>query len=258
MQIVDKVATISDSKYTPNLVPLILHFHAVLGPEWPIVFFTTPEVMAQIEPPASENATTPAAWKRAVDTGAIAIRHIPSEYDMSNRTDVNKYLTRPWLWEQLAPAKHVLVFQADAMICANAPRSVESFFKWDLIGGWVRPKDFNGGLSLRNREILLDILYESTWEEDIAAGRIRPTTEEDAWTSGRFKNKSASLPDKEEALQFALQYDWQIEASRTPLGYHKVHKKIQKSQNMEKIVAWCPEIALARPGSLESYDRSGH
>lgn len=33
-----KAAFIVETQYTPNLVPLILQFHGVLGPAWPIVF----------------------------------------------------------------------------------------------------------------------------------------------------------------------------------------------------------------------------
>jgi hypothetical protein len=81
------------------------------------------------------------------------------------------FLARPWIWEQLAPAKHVLVFQADSMICSNSLRNIESFFKWDLLGAWVRPQVYNGGLSLRNRTMLLEVLAEWMWEEDVSSGR---------------------------------------------------------------------------------------
>lgn len=38
----NKVATIIDNQPLDILVPLILHFSAVLGPEWPIIVFTGP------------------------------------------------------------------------------------------------------------------------------------------------------------------------------------------------------------------------
>jgi hypothetical protein len=61
----------------------------------------------------------------------------------------------------------------------------------------------------------------------------------------------------DEALQFALQYEWHVKESKQPLGYHKVHKRVTDQQLMEDIVNWCSEISLAKAGTLESFDRSG-
>ena len=66
-----------------------------------------------------------------------------------------------WLWEDLEPAEHILIFQSDSIICANAARSVEDFFEYDLIGapigeGWGQ--GYNGGLSLRKRSTVLRAL----------------------------------------------------------------------------------------------------
>lgn len=54
------------------------------------------------------------------------------------------FLSERWLWEDLEPAEHVLLFQSGNVLCANAVRSVDEFFKW--------------GPSLRKRSRVLDEL----------------------------------------------------------------------------------------------------
>ncbi len=178
------------------------------------------------------------------------MRIIPDEFNLTSRDGVNVYLSRPWLWEQLAPAQHVLIFQADAILCANAHRSVDDFLEWDLIGapmsesgGW-----FNGGLSLRNRTMILDILKEgNNWEEETKS-RVWTWGGEDAWFSRKMDARRAHLPGPAEALQFAHEFEWNINKQKEPLGYHKVHKNAPNK--LDEIAQWCPEIALAAPGLL--------
>ncbi|KAN0102641.1 hypothetical protein V8E51_010954 [Hyaloscypha variabilis] len=246
-RITNKVAVITDTQYTTRLIPLILHFHAVLGPEWPVIFYTSPETRTQTESPQGS-----AIWHRAVKAGRIQVRTIPAEFNLSSRNGVNLYLSRPWLWEQLAPAQHVLIFQADSILCANAHKTVDDFFEWDWIAATLHGSEhlYNGGLSLRNRTMILDILREgNNWEEETRSG---------AWTMGgedvRFSRKmdqrGAHLPDQNVALQFACQHEWHISEQKEPLGYHKVHKNIAP-EKLPEIERWCPEIALSAPGTLE-------
>ncbi len=248
IRIKDKVAVISDTQYTPKLVPLILHFHAVLGPEWPIVFYTSEETSNRL----IEGAGYSAVWKRAVESGAIDMRTIPDEFDITSRIGVNVYLSRPWLWQQLAPAKHVLIFQTDAMICGNSHRTVDDFLEWDFIGAPMHTtrKFFNGGLSLRNRTMLLDILNDPTnnWERETADGSWT-LGGEDIWFSWKMQQIDARLCDFNTAVTFACQHDWHISHSKEPLGYHKVHKVA--SDYLPEIAEWCPEIGLAAAGLLK-------
>ncbi|CAK7214478.1 hypothetical protein SBRCBS47491_002156 [Sporothrix bragantina] len=244
----DKVALISDTEYSVRLVPLIMHFHAVLGPEWPIVFYTSNETRDKLN---EVNGSASAIWQRTVASGAIDVRIIPDEWNMTTRQGVNVYLSRPWLWEQMAPAKHVLVFQTDAMICANSKRTMEDFLKFDFIGAPMntRAKLFNGGLSLRNRTIMMEILANpaNNWEAETAAGTWT-LGGEDIWFSRRIEEMGGNLPTFPESLTFSCQHDWHISREKQPLGYHKVHKVAGKQ--LPEIAEWCPEIALAAPGKL--------
>ncbi|KAL2060208.1 hypothetical protein VTL71DRAFT_9603 [Oculimacula yallundae] len=270
----DKVAVITDTQYTNRLIPLILHFQSILGPGWPIVFFTSEETRENHFSPFSspKNYTGSAVWQRAVDDGLVEIRTVPSGVDLASRHGVNLYFSRPvcdskclkegidrltvdeWFWEQLAPAEHVLIFQADSMICANSHRTLDSFLPSTFIGAPLsrdtQPKKFNGGLSLRNRPLILSILSSlppnQTWEAETAAQTY--THGEDAWFSREMENRGVKLPNRAEALQFACQGDEHLDTVSEPFGFHKVHRQIPG--RLEEIERWCPEIALAGPGAL--------
>lgn len=179
------------------------------------------------------------------------MRTIPAEFNLTSRDGVNIYLSRPWLWEQLAPAQHVLVFQADAILCANSYRTVDDFLEWDMIGPEIHSTKhlYNGGLSLRNRTMILDILKEgNNWEEETKAGKFT-IGGEDVWFSQKMGQRGGHLPEVPVALQFACQEPRHINQQKEPLGYHKVHKHAPLS--LGEIEKWCPEITLARPGSLD-------
>jgi len=247
-KIKDKVAVITDTKYTPQLIPLILHYHAVLGPGWPIVFFTSEELIANH---LTDLKVLSGPWQQAIKEKRIELRTVPHAYNLTSRDGVNVYLSRPWLYEQLAPAQHVLIFQADAILCANSPHRVDDFLKYDFVGPLIGPrkKIYNGGLSLRNRTMILDILREgNNWEKSLE--RKQKNIGEDGWFSRRMADRRANLPEKGVALRFALQYKWQLDTSARPLGYHKIQKNAPEM--MDEIAAWCPEIILTKAGTLES------
>jgi len=159
--IYDKVAVMIEDRPRKNLVALILHFSSVLGPSWPIVIYTSSENLGTF--------SSSAALGRHLRSGIISIRILPSTVLFTNSDSVSRFLTKPWLWENLAPATHILMFQSDSMLCANAARSVEDFFEYDFVGAPIAPHlgaGMNGGLSLRKRETFLRILDEWDWETD--------------------------------------------------------------------------------------------
>lgn len=241
----NKVAFMVETQYTDHLVPLILHFHGVLGPDWPIVFFTTQEVIQKHLGPSHS-----AIWQRAVTSGAVVVIPIPESkgFDLTDRVGVNLFLVDSWVWENLAPAKHVLLFQSDSMICANSPHKIEDFFHWDFIGPpplqdrhW-----YHGGLTLRNRTMIMEILSEPhDWLAETKAGTDGGG--EDIWFATKMEARGGKLPDWPMAIQFAEEFDWNVQAYKTPFGYHKVQ---DAPQSMDAISAYCPEIALAMPGVL--------
>ncbi|KAF3912521.1 hypothetical protein ABW20_dc0107834 [Dactylellina cionopaga] len=224
-----------------------MHFNAVLGPDWPIVYFTSRTASENITKIASSSGI----WRQAVEKSRIQIRTVPDKFDLESRIGVNKYFTDRWLWEQLAPAQHVLIFQSDAILCSNAHKSVDDFLEWDFIGATLSPegRTYNGGLSLRNRTMMLDILDEgNSYEKEIQSGDFESAFGEDVWYSKKMDQRGANLPDNSTALEFACEYHFHIRAQKQPLGYHKIHKAA--ASRLGEISEWCPEIALTAPGAL--------
>jgi hypothetical protein len=89
----EKVATITDTLFTPRLIPLILHYRAVLGPSWPIVFFTSQATFDKHFSPNTSSIS--AAWRQAVADGSIETRIISSQFNLTSRKGVNSYLSNP-------------------------------------------------------------------------------------------------------------------------------------------------------------------
>ncbi len=110
---------------------------------------------------------TSAALARYIKTGTIQVRLLPQEVLFTNSDSVNAFMTQNWFWDNLHPVEHVLIFQSDSMLCANAARSVDDFFEYDLVGAPIAKNlgvGYNGGLSLRKRSTILRILDMWDWE----------------------------------------------------------------------------------------------
>ncbi|RFU24001.1 hypothetical protein B7463_g12337, partial [Scytalidium lignicola] len=240
-----KVATIIENRALDNLIPLILHFSTVLGPEWPIVLFTDPSLLQL------PDFKSP-AFARLVNSGHISIIPLGEDVHFADSVAVSTFLTNPWVWEQLAPADHVLLFQSDSILCSKSLHTADDFLMYDFIGAPVVAfwgQGFNGGLSLRNRNMMLDIIAKSNFTAE-REELPEPISVEDQW----FYKKMLELPNKadgspgacfptmEVAASFAVQSVW----DESPLGYHQV--TMWQSENLTAITKWCPEWRLLKEG----------
>lgn len=249
----DRVAVIIETRPLRTLIPLILHFASVLGPQWPILFFTRPSTVGTLA--AFGQGSAP--FKRMVKNGQVKIIELPTDQYMKNYLGISHFLASEWFWAQLEPAQHLLLFQTDSIICANSHHRVEDFFEYDFVGA-VHPyinEAFNGGLSLRNVPLSRQVV--SKW---IIADDITNSTEmglfEDVWFCDKMKRLGARFPTPERASEFAVDYEW----AERPLGYHGVNKGAHEDR-MEEIYAWCPEAVLAAAQDVlvlneEEQDRS--
>ncbi|KAL8419379.1 hypothetical protein RB594_002560 [Gaeumannomyces avenae] len=236
-------AVIIETRTTPNLVPLLLHFSATLGAGWPVVLFTPAEAWTA---PAS------AALHRALAEGRIRIRHLPANLTgFATHNSVSLFLSGEWLWAQLADAPRVLLFQTDSVICANANGTVDDFARWDLVGAPIAPRwgrGYNGGLSLRNPRLMRDIVRSHGDEFRRAnsapggggGGGALPAHErfEDQWFYSKAVEMGANLPSPEVAREFAVETVY----FERPLGFHQPAR--WQKDKMEEILAWCPEVAM--------------
>ncbi|CAJ2510141.1 Uu.00g060410.m01.CDS01 [Anthostomella pinea] len=235
----DRVAVIIENRPLENLVPMMLHFHSVLGPAWPIILYTTVT--------SEEALLLSAPLSRAVAEGVIEIRHLPREKAaFDSHRSVSLFLTDPWLWKDLAPYAKVFLFQADSIICSASWQRVDDFLEWDLIGAPIVHafgRGFNGGLSLRSREVVLELVTRFSYENDSAVpGAPATMVFEDQWMYTRMMQMAEEggmrLPDEATASRFAVETIWEEE----PLGFHQPVR--WQKDNMDRIMKYCPEAGM--------------
>ncbi|KAI1369074.1 hypothetical protein F5Y08DRAFT_352857 [Xylaria arbuscula] len=257
----DRVAVIIEDRPLGNLVPILLHFHSVLGPEWPVILYTTP--------PTASHLLNSSSLARAVAAAAIEIRHLPAETTFSSHAAVSAFLTSPFLWTDLAPYAKVLLFQADSILCSASSRHVDEFLAYDLVGAPIHARfgaGFNGGLSLRSRELVLRVLGRWDFAVDSAAEDAPQEHRfEDQWFYARMRELelarntelgdelgevggvgSVNLPDADVAAGFAVETIW-VDGGR-PLGFHQPRR--WQSEHMDEIMEYCPEVGMIAGSSF--------
>ena len=105
----------------------------------------------------------------------------------------------------------------------------------------------NGGLSLRNRTMMLDIVTEFSFKDELDnLGWTSDPKEkyEDQWFYSKMRGRpDANLPIPDVAKTFAVESIWYP----TPLGFHQVGEGNRRWQNdhVEEIEKYCPENLLA-------------
>ncbi len=227
---------IIDTRIPDNLVPLILHFAMVLGPSWTVVLFT---MEAAWEMPASP------PFRRAVQAGQVRIQFLPADTNLKKWKTVSWFFTRPWLWEQVQSASRVLLFQTDSIICSNSNKTVDDFLEWDFIGAPISPflggHGYNGGLSLRNPKMILDILASPSndFDELWRTNQTGLYVEDQFFYNKMLALPNAKLPDREVAKQFSVESYWYDR----PLGFHAPHT--WNEDRMDQIWKYCPEVQLS-------------
>ncbi|KFY31484.1 hypothetical protein V493_01070 [Pseudogymnoascus sp. VKM F-4281 (FW-2241)] len=242
-----KVAALMETRASPNLVPIILHFSSVLGPTWPIKIFTTEATM--------KNLSSSAAFERKLADKTISFVLLPEAETFKEHSSVSAFLSKPWFWEQLVPAERVLMFQPDSIICANSHRTVDDFLEYDFIGAPVLKglgAGYNGGLSIRNVPLILDIVKKESWAEDRKEknGKYKdgPNVDyEDQWFFAKMNERNARFPTEEVASQFAVETIYAEE----PLGYHQAN--VWQAGSMDDILKWCPEYKMCTSETYTSH-----
>jgi hypothetical protein len=246
----DKIAVILESRPLPHLLPLLLHFSTVLGPDWPIHVFTSPTTKSKLLKPPS--------LKRLVTAGKIKFADLPiglpPDFSFHEPFFRTEFMTRFGFWESLKPAEHVLLFSADSMLCSQSPRTVDGFLQYDFIGaplsinGTEGMPGVSGGLSLRNRQAMLDITSKMDWSGERDPSGAIPQVWEDIWFWDMLKkfgkgpvdgSERAVLPNLEAARGFAVGALW---GDNHPMGYDGALKKYESKK--WEMFEWCPEYAL--------------
>ena len=83
--------------------------------------------------------------------------------------------------EQLAPAAHVLLFQANRTLYSNLEAHMEKFLQYDFVSTHIEVpvpasgrngERMNNGLSLRSPSMVLDVIRNNNLENEKATGFI--------------------------------------------------------------------------------------
>jgi Protein of unknown function (DUF5672) len=237
-----KVAVIVETRPLRTIIPIILHFAGILGPEWPILFLTRASAISTLS--AYGHGSQP--FKRLVNTGQVKIIELPTEPYLGNYLGLSHFLASEWFWNQMGSAEYMLNFQTDSILCANSARKVEDFFGYDFVGAWHPwvPGTFNGGLSLRNVSLARKVVSTYNIADDVGAG-TKDGEYEDVWFSRKMRTLGGRFPDEKRASEFAVDLVW----GERPMGYHGINKDTQKEilgeERMRQIFEWCPEAKLA-------------
>lgn len=221
-----RLAVIIETNITSSLIPIMLHFANVLGPTWTVVLFTL-----------EENWVIPssALFLRAAAERRVETRFLPPGTDLSSSPSVSLFLTKPWLWEQVEWVDRILLFQLDSIICSSAAVTVDDFARYDFIGAPIDPQygeGYNGGLSLRNPRLFLQITKEADFETS-------PFDYEDSWFYAQAKARAGVLlPTEDVAKTFSVETIY----TEKPLGYHQPSR--WQAHKMVEIEEWCPEVKM--------------
>jgi len=138
--------------------------------------------------------------------------------------DYNQLLYTKSFWESI-PTEIILIFQTDSIICSKHKDLINSFLKYDYVGApWVNRNVGNGGLSLRNKSKMIEILNQC------------PNTNmnEDVYFSNGCDEITINKPSFEEATLFSIE----TVISNKSFGIHKGYGY----HNTADINTWCPEI----------------
>lgn len=256
-----KAAVLIESRPLSNIRALLHHYSSVLGPTWPVIFYTSPDLI-----PLYQNSKS----LQYLLSTTLELRPIPADVDFNSHGSVSAFLTDPFIWRALAPAKHILLFQADTIICSASNKNADDFIAedWHFIGAPIPEfygRGWNGGLSIRNRETVLRIIEEewdvvgrrSGWARDNAVPRDTKgwhSSYEDQWFGwqmsermererGKVGENRIKLPSIQNASEFAVEVTY----AEKPFGYHQVER--WQSEKLDKIKEWCPEYTIALGGS---------
>lgn len=128
--------------------------------------------------------------------------------------EYNTMLTHPGFWSQFCVEEYdrVLIFQLDSMLLKPG---IEEFYPFDYVGApwsWNTSYGGNGGLSLRNPQIMYEITLRYPWN-----GQIN----EDVWFCLHMNDfKIGKMAPPEVNSKFSVEAVYQLGT----LGYHGIEK----------------------------------
>jgi hypothetical protein len=128
------------------------------------------------------------------------------------------------------PTEIFLIFQTDTVICSKHKDLINEFLKYDYVGApWINQDVGNGGLSLRRKSKMLEIVEKckNTMDGD-------KYINEDVIFSKGCDLVDLYKPDFDKAKEFSIET---VDNDKS-FGIHKAYSYL----DTDKIGKWCPEI----------------
>lgn len=236
-----KVALIIETRPLPHLVPLILHMISVVPPDWRFV------VIGSVESIYSINRAY--AMKHQQVIGKLDLLVLPEPWSITNKEMVSRMLTDLRFYDEFLPGvEWILRYEADSILCANSPKSLNDWLEWAWAGA---PRDENdrfsgtGGLSLRKVAAVRRVLNFQA--------RFNDSESEDIW----FGRRLWVMPGEKVTTGLTALAVEGFYVDK-PMGFHipKDGKEIsddvwKNAEQRKKIFDYCPEIALITDMKLE-------
>ena len=154
----------------------------------------------------------------------------------------------------------ILYFECDSMLCPDSKHKVEDFEHFDYIGGYwgnteypldtEYPAVMNGGLSIRKKQFMLDIINNNL--ESYLKNGGNPC--EDYFVSSQVKNKPTSREVRNFSIDcgyispldmkapFAVHKPWGVTPSKGHGRYYedlkKVCKEVEELKSLQEEIKW--------------------
>jgi len=129
-----------------------------------------------------------------------------------SRDSYSSLLCTKAFWLQI-PHEKILIFQHDSMLLKAG---IESFLRWDWVGGPSWWQGYNGGLSLRSRSKMIAVVEKCRYAGD----------SEDMYFHRNIKRVGGSIAPIEVARKFCCEAHFHLGT----LGYHGIHNFLQPTE----------------------------
>jgi len=129
-----KLAILIEKEAVPTLIPVLLNFLTVVPEAWPFL------VMTGVESDLALRASRQLAPH--LRSGKLVLQSLPDEDAIYSGRTKGKFLAgSPAFWDSLPEqAESLLMFESDAILCANSELSIDDFLGFDTFPGgfaWV-------------------------------------------------------------------------------------------------------------------------
>jgi len=143
---------------------------------------------------------------------------IYDDVQVKSLNDYNKLLTSESFWESV-PFEKVLIIQNDSELLREG---VNDFIQYDLVGAPWKWQEHggNGGLSIRTKEAMLDIIKTTPYRNETLDGY------EDVYFSNKMLNSKWNLAPRQICSDFSCETIFQLGT----LGLHAIDKYLTAEQ----------------------------